>query len=222
MRILIYNPGGEVVAPLQRMLEQSAISSLVADSAEQCSFLAMTDLYAALLYLRNEPFDHLSRFFSDWKSEGVSTPCIVLSKKQSALERAQALEMGVDAYFIAPYTYSQLLLTLNSKAYQRELKERQTYQTNHFELDVISRVARFAGEHLPLTKTEFEFLSLLLRRKGNVVSRVQIWEEVWGHREYPLANTVDVHMNRLRRKLGVGAIYLQTVYGIGYRMTDHS
>jgi two-component system OmpR family response regulator len=85
----------------------------------------------------------------------------------------------------------------------------------------MARMVYFQGALMGLTRTEFDLLALLIRRRGTVLSRVQIWEEIWGYRDYGLANTIDVHIARLRRKLPKEfQSLIITIYGVGYRMHE--
>jgi len=222
MKIILFTPQGHGYASLKKMFEQHGVEVDIARTLERCTYLSMTDTYAAVVALHLSPQD-LQIYFPKWKAEGCSSLFVVVSDNQSGVERARCLEMGIDRYYIEPYSYSKLISDITLNEYRSHLKERQSLKTGLFEVDILSRSILLRGELLPLTRTEFELLTLLIRRRGMVLSRVQIWEQIWGNREYPLANTIDVHMNRLRRKLeqnGVTAI--RTIHGIGYRLYDES
>lgn len=223
MLVLIYSPDSVPTEPLQRMLRQWGIHVDLAESEEHFRYLSMTESYAAVLCVERGSHERLAELFTAWKKEGCRSPFIVLSERQSGLDRARALELGVDHYLIAPYSYTELIRTICLSEYKKQLQERSSIKTEHFELDVLSRMVFCGGQRLSLTKTEFELLSLLVRRRGTVLSRVQIWEEIWGYQDYALGNTIDVHMNRLRKKLPPAQRDLIiTVYGIGYRMHEQA
>jgi len=219
MKILLYNPDRQPVAPLRRMFEQHGCPVDLATDPDHCVFLSMTERYAAVIHLHGSGFEPLETFFCRWKGEGCSSYYLVLAGSQSAAERGRALALGVDSYRILPYSYSKLIAEIAAFEYRRLLKDRDSLKTGSLEIDVLSRTVLLREAPLPLTRTEFDLLSLFVRRRGSVLSRVQLWEEVWGNREYPLANTIDVHVGRLRRKLAHhGFNGLSTVHGIGYRL----
>lgn len=223
MKILLYAPEKHGYACLQRMFEQHGVQTDIVLGSDQCRFLSMTTSYTAVVMANPSSFPDLEAFFSAWKSDGCTSLFMVITRRQSAYERAKALELGVDRYYIEPYSYSKLVSDITVHEYRKHLKDRTSLKTESFEVDVLARTVFLDGQPLPLTRTEFELLALLIRKRGTVLSRVQIWEAVWGNREYPLANTIDVHMNRLRRKLeGKGCTLIRTVHGIGYRLHEEA
>lgn len=221
MRVLIYHPFRHSVKPLQRMLQQHGVLVDTCEDEERFIYLSMVERYVAVLVVHRSSQESLVSCFGRWKSEGCRSLFMVLSSRQSAVERAWCLEAGIDHYFIEPYSYTSILEVITAQAYLRQSKEKSSLKTAFFELDIISRIAKCNQVYLHLTKKEFDLLAYFIRCRGNVLSRVQIWEEIWGYEEYPLGNIIDVHVNRLRSKLPEGYRHLiKTIYGIGYRMHE--
>jgi DNA-binding response OmpR family regulator len=220
MRTLIYHPAPSIKAKsLQRVLNQCGIHTDTCNSSEHFLYLSMTERYSAVIVHELSEREEMLQLFKEWKKSGCTSLFVTLSSVPSALRRGQALAAGVDRYYIEPYSHVSLVKDIALHAYSLAGKERTVHATNHFEVDILKRSISFASQALDLTRKEFDILSLLLRKKGSVLSRVQIWEEVWGYEDYPLANTIDVHVNRLRKKLPVPARrFLNTVYGVGYRI----
>jgi DNA-binding response OmpR family regulator len=218
MQILIYAPESSHCAiPLARMFRQCGVNADTCHEANRCRFLSMTGRYTAVVCVRHPDFTEFLEFFSAWKTEGCCSYFITLSQQVSAYERARALELGVDAYHIEPCSYSRLLIEITMHDYRGRLQERNHIVTTLFDLDIVGRNVRYRDVLLELSKTEFNLLAAFIRRRGIVLTRLQLWEDAWGDNTYPLGNTIDVHVGRLRKKLGEANL-IQSVHGIGYRL----
>jgi DNA-binding response OmpR family regulator len=221
MKALIYNQSSRSVEPLTKMLQHSGISSEVCLTEKQLRHLSLTDRYIAVI-LRADNRDVLAKdVYLRLREAGCTSAFVVLTTLDSGLVRARALQAGVHAYFIEPCSYVKVISELISLAHRQVTVTGKGIAGGRFYLDPMTRCVRFDGKDVSLSKTGFELLSLLLRHKGTVLTRAQIWEGLWGYEEYPLANTVDVHVMRLRAKLGPeGAPLIRTEYGLGYRMDE--
>ena len=225
MRTLLYTPpqSPAKARSLQRIFNHCGIHTDACDDADRFLYLSMTERYTAAVIQAPLEHDDLLALHSEWKQSGGSGLFVVVSPIQSALKRGQALAAGIDRYYLEPYSHTALVKEIALHAYSLAGTETSVHATKHFEIDVLHRTITFEGEPLNFTKTEFELFSLLLRKKGTALSRIQIWEEIWGYEEYPLANTIDVHLNRLRKKLPPAARkYLGTIYGVGYRVSGEA
>lgn len=207
--------------PVSKLFEQCNIWVDSCQGTERLVFLSGQEEYAAILVIHTGDKQELQECFARWKIKGNKSLFLVLARSQSALERAQALELGIDYYFCEPYSFTEMARTISNHYFTSKLKEKDNMRTSCFDIDFSARIAKCQESHLSLSKTEFDLLALFLRFRGKVLSRVQIWEELWGDGEYPLGNKVDVHIARLRAKLPTEARNLiRTVYGIGYRMHE--
>jgi DNA-binding response OmpR family regulator len=222
MRMLLYDVRGENAGSQVRIIRQSGIRVDVCADEESFFYRSLTEQYSAVLVRHDGLPEALAELYSRWRLEGCSSLFAVLTPQGSAVARARALELGVDLYYMEPCSYVRLLDDIVGQDARRALRPRPTYRTRWFELDVLSRTARLKGVVLRLTRIQFDLLAYLLRSRGSVVSRLQIWEEVWGHDEYPLGNTVDVHVYRLRQRLGEAGDLICAVQGIGYRMHEQA
>jgi len=220
MQLLLYHSAGQAQVPLQKLLRQWGGVVTSCTNVRQAHDLAMTHVFAAILYVHPHTApEELLAFISDLREAGCTTPCIAISNSLSHVERQRALAAGVTAYFMHPYSYTELMRTLQLSTQQKHGSMVTLIRKGGFELDLLGRTASFTGTPLLLTRREFDLLSFFLSNPGRVLTRTHIWEELWGHQEYPLANTIGVHVNRLRRKLPIGAReYLTSLYGVGYRL----
>lgn len=217
MNILIYSPPPRDCRPLARMLRQHGTYVECCATAQECQSLCGKSTYDAVIYLHEAEPEPARQFYLHWKAEATTQCFALLTRNQSALERGRGLALGMDIYQIEPYSYCELLIELSAQKLRQSLRQRGTISSELFQVDVLSRTIYYRGELLQLSKTEFSLLHCLIRRRGTVLSRVQLWEEVWPGREYPLGNAVDVHVARIRRKL-CPLDLITSIHGIGYRM----
>ncbi len=147
-------------------------------------------------------------------------PVMILSAIDGPEKRVDGLRAGADDYLGKPFHFDELLVRL-------ELLSRRTATADHdgrilyvedLSLDEISRTVRRAGRPVELTDKEFKLLNVLMRHKGQTVTRTMLFEKVWGYAFAPQTNLIDVHMSKLRAKIdrGHARALLQTVRAIGY------
>ena len=145
------------------------------------------------------------------------THVLMLTARGSVEDRVEGLDRGADDYLVKPFSFDELAARL--RALERRLKPVSTeVHADALTLDLIRHTATAHGERLDLTPTEFSLLAALLRERGAPVSRRALLREVWGYEFDPGTNVVDVHVNRLRRKLedrGLESV-IRTVRGSGY------
>lgn len=151
------------------------------------------------------------------RAQGLDTPILVITARDEVADRVHGLDLGADDYLVKPFAFDELLARL--RAIVRRGRGRQmavTLEYGPIALDPRDHVVTVGGEVVPLTATEYRLLEYLLRRAESVVSRDQLAEHVWGGEYDPFSNVADVYIGYLRRKLGPGGAYIQTVRGLGY------
>ena len=150
-------------------------------------------------------------------------PIIMVSARAAEIDRLLGLELGADDYVTKPFSPRELVLRVRGLLNRRgELAKAQSelIEAGDLVLDLSDHEVRVAGERKELTATEFQLLQVLIQRRGRVQSREQLRQDVWTSDNRIDLRTVDVHMRRLRAKLGTAAKNLETVYGVGYRFTE--
>jgi DNA-binding response OmpR family regulator len=144
-------------------------------------------------------------------------PIIMLTAKGDEIDKVVGLEMGADDYITKPFSVRELLARV--RAVMRRLDETsgKTYEDDHLLIDFDDIRVVCHGQKVKLTNKEFSLLSVLAKSTDRVITRQQLLDNVWGYSYYGDARTLDVHIRRLRQKLGECGDCIETVVGVGYR-----
>jgi two-component system, OmpR family, response regulator MprA len=209
-------------APILRMLERTL-------GAEGYTVAAVPDGGAALAHVeRSVPdvivldvampgVDGLS-VTRRLRSKGLAVPILLLTARDALSERVAGLDAGADDYLVKPFSIGELAARLRALG-RRRGPNPELLESGALVLDTGGREARVDGEVVELTGTEFALLEYLMRNPGQVLSRDQLREEVWGEGFAPASNVVDIYVHYVRRKLkaaGIEADPIRTVRGLGY------
>ena len=145
----------------------------------------------------------------------LEIPVIFLTAKAAVADRVKGLRMGADDYLTKPFEIIELLARVES-VLRRYHKTEQVLTEGDLVIDTASRSVTKRGEPVSLTKKEFDLLLLFVRNKNIALYRETIYERIWGGEYMGDSRTVDLHVQRMRKKAGLEE-QIQTVYKIGYR-----
>ena len=152
------------------------------------------------------------------REAGSAAAILMLTARDEVDDRVRGLDSGADDYLIKPFSVAELLARVRSVARRASSQRSAVYVAGRVRLDVAARVVTVDGAPVGLSAREFDLLELLVRNRGNVMTRGDIEEHVWGARFSGTSNVVDVFVRRVRRKLGDSASVIETVRGTGYRV----
>ncbi len=167
------------------------------------------------------------------RAKGHATPILMLTAKSTELDRVLGLELGADDYLTKPFSMAELLARVKALLRRAELlraaqaapapAQSQTVRNGELELLPVRREVRLAGAPVEFTALEFDLLLHFARHPGQVFSRAQLLDAVWGYTHDGYEHTVTTHINRVRGKLEADPMnprYILTVRGAGYKMRD--
>ena len=153
-------------------------------------------------------------------SRTKSLPVIMLTAKNTEFDRVEGLDSGADDYISKPFGMMELIARIRAVLRRYEKSEAvKEYQIGLLYLCPDRHEIKVNGTQLDLTYKEFSLLCLFCENKGIVLTRSQLMDKVWGFEAEHESRTLDVHIRMLRAKLGEAGEYIETVRGIGYRMT---
>lgn len=158
----------------------------------------------------------------DLRSRSVKTPVLILTARDAVDDRVRGLNSGADDYLVKPFDFSELLARIQALMRRPPLQIANNLRVADLELDTVKRVVRRGGRTLELSQREFMLLEYLMRNAGQVLTRTQIGERVWGFDFYNESNVVDVYIGYLRRKVDRDSPLrlIQTIRGVGYCLSD--
>ena len=156
------------------------------------------------------------------RADGVTIPILVLTARHQVTDRVAGLDAGADDYLVKPFALEELLARLRALLRRVAQDGDDVLRLGDLTLDPSTRHVERAGTAIPLTRTEFNLLELLLHNAGHVLTRDVIFERVWGYDFDVTSNSLDVYIGYLRRKTEVDdrSRLIHTVRGVGYVARD--
>jgi len=156
------------------------------------------------------------------RQEGVRTPVIVLTARGAVPDKLEGFEAGADDYIVKPFAIDELLARIEAVHRRTAHKPAMELEAGDLHLSLANKRLAMAGRTIELTPTEFSLLELLMRFKGQVVTRKMLCEHVWGFDWDGPTNVIEVHINRLRGKLDKGRdeSLIRTIRGRGYALAS--
>lgn len=151
------------------------------------------------------------------RAQDIKIPILVLTAKSSIEDKIELLEMGADDYLIKPFSFEELIARIKALLRRPREGEAPTLIVGNISLNTSTREVYLNNDKLELTLKEFNLLEYLIRHPNQVVNREQILDHIWDFGFDSFSNVVDVHIKNLRKKLGNGQKYLETIRGVGYR-----
>jgi len=222
MRILIVEDDAKTAAYLRKGLSEEGFIVDVAASGGDGLHLARSGPFDAVILDIMLPGMDGWEMLTTLRREGFTTPVVILSARDAVSDRVRGLELGADDYLIKPFAFTELVARLRTVLRRAPSRRNDMLQVSDLEIDMIAHKVTRAGQKLELTPKEFALLSLLARRRGQVLTRTVIAEQVWDMNFDSDTNVVDVHIRRLRAKIDdpFEKKLIRTVRGVGYALDE--
>jgi two-component system OmpR family response regulator len=222
MRVLLVEDKVKLADALSRGLRKEGLSADVSSTGEDAIWMASSTPYDAVILDVMLPGIDGFEVCSRLRSEGVWAPILMLTARGSVDDRVAGLDCGADDYLTKPVSLRELLARLRALV-RRGTPERPTeLRVGDLRLDPASHRVRRGETEIELSQKEFALLEALMRREGEVLSRLDLLEAAWDRSFESRSNIVDAYVRLLRAKVDrpFGADTIQTVRGAGYRIGD--
>ena len=158
--------------------------------------------------------DIIKKIRSNQKYDNVHI--IVVSAKHMTMDKVENLDLGADDYIEKPFDLLELMSRV--EAHARRLRKSNLIKIGDIELDIAKRECIYQNKPVDLTVKEFDILLLLAKNAPNVLSRDQLFEEIWNTNQIVESRSLDMHIKTLRSKLNDDGKLIKSIYGIGYKL----
>ncbi|MFA6540789.1 MAG: response regulator transcription factor [Bacteroidota bacterium] len=226
-KILIADDERDIIDFLKYNLDKEGFDVLTARNGTEALTLAKKKPDLILLDIMMPEMDGLEVVRSLKKNSATANiPVIFLTAKSAEIDEVVGLELGADDYITKPVSIPKLIarikLTLRKRSSSRKEDAEPSDIMKHGILEINrSHYKVFVNKkEVFFPKKEFEVLSFLVKNSGKVVTRETLLSQIWGSDVYVIDRTVDVHIRKIREKLGSNADYIDTIKGVGYRMKE--
>ena len=221
--VLIIEDEPDIAESLRYNLEREGLKSQIADTGEKGLQIALAAQPTPALILLDLMLPGMSgtELCRRLRREPATrrTPIIMLTAKAAESERIAGLELGADDYITKPFSPRELMARVRAVLRRTNDAQSPRYEDALMTIDFADMRVVCAGESIKLTRKEFALLASLAKNVGRVATRQQLLDNVWGYQYFGDTRTLDVHIRRLRQKLGDCADCIETVVGVGYRFS---
>jgi DNA-binding response OmpR family regulator len=225
-RVLVVDDEIDIANLIKHTLERSGDASVdvvtSGDAAVSAVRLAPPDLVILDLNLPAIDGTEVCRFIRA-RPTTATLPIIMLTARTAESDRISGLDLGADDYITKPFSPRELAARVRAVLRRRGGERPATvaiYQGKHLAADFDAVAVTIDGTPIRLTRREFDLLRCLVENRNRVLSRDRLLERVWGYDRFIETRSVDVHVGRLRSKLGAAGPQIETVVGIGYRFVE--
>ena len=223
MRILLVEDDKKIASFITKGLKESGFAVDHASDGETVLDLALTESYdASIIDIMLPKLDGL-RLIERLRLEGIKTPVLILSAKQSVNDRVKGLQTGSDDYMTKPFAFSELLARVQALIRRAgDISDPGHLKIADLSVNLLTREVTRNNENIELQPREYALLEYLLRNKGKIVSKTMIMEHVWDYNFDPQTNVVEARMSRLRDKLDrpFKKKLIHTIRGVGYVLKE--
>jgi two-component system alkaline phosphatase synthesis response regulator PhoP len=224
--VLVIEDDPDIAESLRYNLERDGLNAVVAETGEKGLSLALNAKTSPVLIILDLmlPGMNGTELCRRLRREPATrrTPIIMLTAKTSEADRVAGLDLGADDYITKPFSVRELMARVRAVLRRADESAATRYEDARMTIDFEDMRVTCSGESIKLTRKEFALLAILAKSAGRVATRQYLLDGVWGHQYYGDLRTLDVHIRRLRQKLGDCGDAIETVVGVGYRFAGCS
>ena len=219
-RILIAEDESRIAAFIEKGLQANGFTTTVATNGPDATNMALGDDFDLLILDLGIPDKDGLTVLEELRGQGIQLPIIILTARTDIDHKITGFELGADDYVTKPFRFEELLARVKARLRNSSQVVGQVEETvlklGDVVLDLRTRRVKVGDSPVELSAREFTLAETFIRHAGQVMSREQLLDHVWGYDYDPGSNIVDVYVGYLRKKLGSNLI--ETVRGMGYRM----
>ncbi len=218
MKILVVEDEKRIANFVRKGLEEHGFVVDCSADGDEAYALATTQHYDAIVLDIMLPGRDGLSILQNLRKQSNAVPVLLLTARTELGERVEGLNLGADDYMTKPFYVEELVARIHALTRRSAGERLSILQAGDLTMNLITREVKVGDTPVRLTAREFNLLEYLMRSPGRVLTRTQILEHVWGFDFDIGTNLIDVHIQRMRKKLGPSAASLvETVRGVGYR-----
>lgn len=219
--ILIIEDEADIAESLRYNFERERFRTVIAESGEKGLRLALDEKRPPSLILLDLMLPGMSGIELSRRLRREPTtkkiPIIMLTAKAAESDKISGLEIGADDYITKPFSVKEVIARVRAVLRRVDSETVSKYEDDKLSVDFIDMRVHCSGDEVKLTRKEFALLTHLTKNSGRVATRQNLLDNVWGYSYFGDTRTLDVHIRRLRQKLGDCGGCIETVVGVGYR-----
>jgi len=222
MRILIVEDERRLSNIIKKGLSEDGFAVDQAFEGVEGQYLAESEQYDLIVLDIMLPKIDGLQLCRQLRERNIKIPVLMLTAKSTTEDKVAGLDSGADDYLTKPFSFVEFRSRIHALIRRSHQETSPTLSLGDLEVDPLRHVVKRDGKTINLTPKEFAILELLLRHKGEVISRTMIIEHVWDYNFEGMSNIVDVFVVALRKKIDSGAKVklIQTIHGVGYKIGD--
>ncbi|MEO0349219.1 MAG: response regulator transcription factor [Cyanobacteria bacterium P01_A01_bin.15] len=218
-RILIAEDESRVASFVDKGLQASGFTTAIATTGSEAVTYALDDEFELIVLDLGLPEKDGMAVLEELRGQGCQIPIIILTARDDLTDKLTGFELGADDYLTKPFRFEELLARIRARLRATAApKTKQDWLLSHrnISLNLRTRLVHVDEKTIELSAREFTLVEIFMNHQGQVLSREQLLDRVWGYDYAPGSNVVDVYVGYLRKKLG--STLIETVRGMGYRM----
>ena len=219
-QILIVEDEARIASFISKGLKAKGYNPTIAEDADTALNLPFGYQFDLALLDLGLPGQDGLEVLEAWRGQGIDFPVIILTARDDVMDKVAGLKGGADDYVTKPFSFAELLarieVRLKNALCSQQKQDKMQIQRGNMTLDLRTRKVSVSDAEIELPAREFTMAEVFFHHPGQVLTRQQLLDLVWGYDYDPGSNIVDVYVGYLRKKLGSDAI--ETVRGMGYRL----
>ena len=222
--ILIIEDDADIAESLQYNFKREGFRPVIAESGEKGLRFALDEKNPPALIVLDLMLPGMSgmELCRRLRREPLTekTPIIMLTAKAAEIDKIAGLELGADDYIVKPFSVKEVVARVRAVLRRVEKETIERYEDGKITIDFADMRVTCQDADVKLTRKEFALLTYLIKSAGRVATRQNLLDNVWGYSYFGDTRTLDVHIRRLRQKLGDCGNCIETVVGVGYRFIE--